>query len=138
MHNLHVQYGPVVRYAPDMLSYIDQRAWKDIHGFKKPSPAKVREAYGVPPNKTPNMLGAFDDDVHARMRRIFAHAFSDKALKEQEPLFLKYINMLVGKLNETLKVNPEAKIDMVRMLSMKTTPRQVITDTNSMCRLHHV
>jgi cytochrome P450 len=138
MHNLHVQYGPVVRYAPNMLSYTDQRAWKDIHGFKKPSPAKVHDSYGVPPNNTPNMLSAFDDDVHARMRRIFAHAFSDKALKEQEPLFLKYINMLVSKLNETLKVNPEAKVDMVRMLSMKTTQLPLTSGTHFSCRLYHV
>ena len=89
-HNLHLKYGPVVRYGPNSLSYTDERGWKDIYGFKKPAPFKDPDAYGTPPNDVPGMLTA-DDEPHARMRRIFAHAFSDKALKEQEPLFLQYI-----------------------------------------------
>jgi hypothetical protein len=54
------------------------------------------------------------------MRRIFAHAFSDKALKEQEPLFVKYIDLLIKKLKEASKENGDAPIDMVRMLNFTT------------------
>jgi hypothetical protein len=32
--DLHKKYGSVVRPAPNNLSYTDDRAWKDIHGFK--------------------------------------------------------------------------------------------------------
>lgn len=35
------------------------------------------------------------------MRRVFAPAFSDRSLKEQEPLFQKYANLLVKKLRES-------------------------------------
>jgi hypothetical protein len=37
MQKLHSQYGPVVRYGPNELSYVDQdsTAWKAIHGHEK-------------------------------------------------------------------------------------------------------
>jgi cytochrome P450 len=117
--NLHRKYGPVVRYAPKNLSYTDERAWKDIHGFKKPAPAKDPEAYGLPPNQVPGLLSA-PDEAHARMRRIFAHAFSDKALKEQEPLFVKYIDVLVSKIKGMAKSKPHTPIDIVRWLNFTT------------------
>lgn len=117
-HELHLEYGPVVRFAPNMLSFIDERAWKDIHGFKKPGPYKDPEVYARPPNGVPGLLSETRDDEHARMRKVFSGAFSDRALKEQEPLFLQYIDLLVEKLKGSIKENPDNGIDMVRMLSM--------------------
>lgn len=37
MHSLHLKYGPVVRFCPDELSYVDQggSAWKAIYGQEK-------------------------------------------------------------------------------------------------------
>ena len=37
MQKLHSQYGPVVRYGPNELSYVDQdyTTWKAIHGHEK-------------------------------------------------------------------------------------------------------
>jgi hypothetical protein len=35
MHKLHLQYGPVVRYSPEALSFVDDEGgavWKAIHG----------------------------------------------------------------------------------------------------------
>jgi cytochrome P450 len=118
-HKLHLKYGPVVRYAPNNLSYTDERAWKEIYGFKKPAPFKNPEAYGVPPNKVPGLLSA-GDEAHSRMRRVFSHAFSDKALKEQEPLFVKYIDVLVSKIKEMATAEPEKPIDIVRWLNFTT------------------
>lgn len=120
-HELHLKYGPVVRFAPNMLSFIDERAWKDIHGFKKPGPYKDPQVYGKPPNGVPGLLSETRDDEHARMRKVFTGAFSDRALKEQEHLFLQYINLLVEKLKISIKEDPENGIDMVRMLSTLST-----------------
>lgn len=100
-----------------MLSFIDERAWKDIHGFKKPGPYKDPQVYAKPPNGVPGLLSETRDDEHARMRKIFTGAFSDRSLKEQEPLFLQYIDLLVEKLKISINENPESGIDMVRMLS---------------------
>ncbi|TID18903.1 cytochrome P450 [Venturia nashicola] len=118
-HELHLKYGPVVRFAPNMLSFIDERAWKDIYGFKKPGPYKD-QFYGNPPNGVPGLLSETRDDEHARMRKIFSGAFSDRAIKEQEPMFLQYIDLLVEKLKILIKENPDNGIDMVRMLNFTT------------------
>lgn len=114
----HLKYGDVVRNGPNSLTFTNERAWKDIHGFKKSAPRKDPLSYGVPPNGQPGLLSEMNDENHARMRKVFASAFSEKALKEQEPLFLQYIDLLVSKLTGFIKEDPAGKIDMVRMLSM--------------------
>lgn len=35
IHQLHVQYGPEVRFGPMDISYTAARAWQDVHGFQK-------------------------------------------------------------------------------------------------------
>jgi cytochrome P450 len=40
------------------------------------------------------------DADHSRYRRLLAHAFSEKALREQEPLIKSYIDLLISKLHE--------------------------------------
>lgn len=35
MHELHEKYGPVVRFAPNEITYISAQAWKDIYGHRK-------------------------------------------------------------------------------------------------------
>lgn len=37
-------------------------------------------------------------DAHARARHVFSPGFSDRALKEQEPLFRKYTDLMMSKL----------------------------------------
>lgn len=54
------------------------------------------------------------------MRKIFTPAFSDRALKQQEPLFVKYTDQLVSRLKEDVAADPEKKCDMVRMYNFTT------------------
>ncbi|TKA73419.1 hypothetical protein B0A49_03039 [Cryomyces minteri] len=119
---LHNQYGPVVRISPDELSYIDARGWKDIYGHRiagKTANNKDRMFYGKAVNDVDSILLA-DEAAHSRSRRIFAHAFSDKALKEQEPLFKNYVNLLAVKLNQILGKDPQAKVDVVKYYNFTT------------------
>lgn len=44
-----------------------------------------------------------NNEDHARQRRILAHAFSDKALREQEYILLRYIDLLICRLKEHIK-----------------------------------
>jgi hypothetical protein len=47
LHNLHKTYGPVVRFSPNILSFIEPDAWKDIYGYKATAFQKdVRHFYG--------------------------------------------------------------------------------------------
>ncbi|KAF2006836.1 cytochrome P450 [Amniculicola lignicola CBS 123094] len=121
---IHREYGDIVRISPDELSIIDPGAWKDVQGHptkntKGSMPSKHFARYGRPLNGEVGMISARDDS-HARQRRIFNPAFSDRALKQQTPLFTKYIDKLVQKLKEGLEEDPDRKWDMVRMYNYTT------------------
>jgi len=123
---LHEQYGEVVRYSPNELSFSSADAWKDLYGHKKAGAANF--------HKNPNFYLApvadeahrvFDvvngnDADHSRMRRIFSNAFSDRALKLQEPLFMTYMDKLVYKFNELYQKNPGHKFNMINMYNFTT------------------
>lgn len=65
-----------------------------------------------------SIIGANDAD-HARYRRILSHAFSDRALRQQEYILLHYIDLLIDRLSEKASsMNPI--IDMVQWLNFTT------------------
>ncbi|KAF2147309.1 uncharacterized protein K452DRAFT_282310 [Aplosporella prunicola CBS 121167] len=116
----HKKYGDVVRIAPDELSFISEKAWQDIYGFRgqrKPEMVKDRTWYAAPPNGVHSIITAARED-HARVRRVFSHAFSDKALKEQEPLVQGYFDTLIRLLHE--KAEKGVIADMVRYYNFTT------------------
>lgn len=61
-----------------------------------------------------------DDSNHARQRRIFSHAFSDRALREQDPLLKHYTDLLVEKLNDARAASPIGKVDIVSFYNFTT------------------
>ncbi|KAL1598832.1 hypothetical protein SLS60_007974 [Paraconiothyrium brasiliense] len=120
---LHERYGNVVRIAPDEVSFVDADAWKDIYGHGS------KGALGGMPHKPwqrhSNTNGATSliiaqDVDHTRMRRLFNPAFSERALKQQEPLFMKYVNLLAEKLHEGIEKDPNHKFDMLKMYNFTT------------------
>lgn len=101
MVKLHEAHGPIVRVGPNQLSFIASQAWKDIYGY--------RGTHGQTFQKDPVLLGPdlkkseegltrADDSSHSRQRHIFSHAFSNKALTEQEPLVRGYVDTLIQRL----------------------------------------
>ncbi|KAH7346694.1 benzoate 4-monooxygenase cytochrome P450 [Rhexocercosporidium sp. MPI-PUGE-AT-0058] len=98
-----MRYGPVVRIAPNKLSYIDEGAWKDIHG-KSLGEKQLAKSPDFMPTKAPNgaqgLVFARRDEDHARLRRHFSHGFSDKALREQQVILLKHFNIWIEKLGQ--------------------------------------
>ncbi|KAF2164203.1 hypothetical protein M409DRAFT_68079 [Zasmidium cellare ATCC 36951] len=114
--DLHQRYGEVVRVAPNELSFSGNGAYRDIHGHKKAglrTLEKDPQFYRTPSGERDIVNGDFDD--HARMRRVFAHAFSDRALKLQEPLFLTHVDKLIKNMREALIQDRRHKFDMVQM-----------------------
>ncbi len=55
---------------------------------------------------------------HRRFRRLFAPAFSERALKQQEPLFRKHVDFLISKLSEN--ATKSENVDMVKMFQFTT------------------
>ncbi|EXJ59416.1 uncharacterized protein A1O5_12297 [Cladophialophora psammophila CBS 110553] len=102
LKDLHDKYGPVVRFAPDDVSFISAGAWKAIYGHRtggEPNFEKDRRLYRGSKTDTRSILVAGDAD-HSRMRRSLAHAFSEKALRGQEDIMQGYIGLLVKRMRE--------------------------------------
>lgn len=105
---LHQQYGPVVRIAPDELSYTTGTAWKKIYGQRFPAEfEKCLDGRGIAGAKMPdpNVSGIVTapHERHARLRRAILPAFSDRALKEQEGFLQLYTDKLVAQLRRACR-----------------------------------
>ncbi|KAI1335065.1 cytochrome P450 [Xylariaceae sp. FL0016] len=116
---LHEKYGPIVHYGPFDVSFISAQAWKDIYGQQKGGKelSKARDFSVQPVNGVPSMLSASIEN-HTRVRRLFSPAFSERALRGQEPLFKQYADLLVSKLLE-LGVNGKP-VEMTRLFNFTT------------------
>lgn len=117
----HEKYGECVRLLPNELSFSGADAYKDIYGFKtngQRTLEKDLKFYLTNHDETRSVVNA-DAENHSRMRRIFSHAFSDRALKMQESMFLTYIDKLVEKLREGCMQKSGAQ-DMVQLLNFTT------------------
>jgi cytochrome P450 len=83
------------------LAFNSPQAFRDIYG----SPAatrtflKDRTHYLPATNGADHLISAADNAVHARHRRLLSHAFSDRALREQEGLVTEYVDKLMAKLS---------------------------------------
>ncbi|KAB2571421.1 Cytochrome P450 monooxygenase rdc4 [Lasiodiplodia theobromae] len=98
---LHKRYGKVVRVSPNELSYSDGDAWKDIYGYGNKG-SLMRDFRTTPRGRDiePSLISTEDNDEHRHLRSILSPAFSQRALKEQEPLLLKYIGLMADKIRE--------------------------------------
>ncbi|KAK3302986.1 cytochrome P450, partial [Chaetomium strumarium] len=123
MHSLHARYGPVVRYSPNDLSYVDEgtTAWKAIHNQDRTGRRefpKAREWFVTPANGVYGINSAAEHEDHRRYRRVFAPAFSERAMKSQEPLFREHVDLLVSKLDEM--VGAGQPVDMCMLYQLTT------------------
>ncbi|KXH26907.1 RadP cytochrome P450 epoxidase [Colletotrichum simmondsii] len=92
---IHETYSGAVRVAPNELSYIQPQAWKDILGRPlKSEMAKDIRFFGGENFGRDSLVTTRPED-HTRQRRIFTHAFSNTALKAQEPLLVDYADQMV-------------------------------------------
>ncbi|KAI1744725.1 cytochrome P450 [Xylaria scruposa] len=99
MQEQHRKYGPTVRFAPNDLSYTESQAWRDICLIPKGKKENGKELkfHPLSANGVPNLITEPSPVRHATVRRIFSSAFSEKALKQQEPLFQKYADLMVAR-----------------------------------------
>ena len=111
IHQLHLRYGPVVRVAPNELSFIDAQAWKDIYGYRPGVDEFAKDAserFSEDPAH-PNIIVA-DRERHATLRRLLSNAFSDKAMRGQIHILSDYTMKLV----ECLRARTSEPVDMVK------------------------
>lgn len=119
LHELHLKYGSIVRYAPDQLSVIDPAVWKDVYGHRTTRLfTKDKVFYGPDPFGAASGMIRAENESHAQQRKLVAHAFSDKALKEQEGILKTYVKLLVKQLAKASEENGE--VDMVKFYNYTT------------------
>jgi hypothetical protein len=98
LSGFHERYGPILRYEPWAVTFTTAEAWKEIYGIR-PRRAQLPKNVKYRENEAPDVI--FSNDVdHSRYRKSLAHAFSEKALRDQEPLIGKYVDLLIEKLKE--------------------------------------
>ncbi|KAI1171705.1 averantin oxidoreductase [Nemania sp. FL0916] len=110
LQKLHNQYGPVVRTGPNELSFIQPTSWKEIYGYKTQEFSKDAKYYNGLPGE-PIILNA-DRTYHGYIRKLLAHGFSEKSLREQEPILKEYVDTLFRRLHEQGQ-NGERALDIV-------------------------
>ena len=120
-HELHERYGPIVRLAPNELSFIHVQAWYDIYDHHQGRLNFPKNPLWMAPGDDGihSILSANDAD-HARYRRLLSHAFSEKALRQQEELIQSYIALLIQRLRTRALSAESAVIDMVQWLNFTT------------------
>ncbi|KAL3482127.1 cytochrome P450 [Aspergillus californicus] len=112
--DLHDKYGPVVRVAPDELSFIDGQAWSDILTKKDGEPGLQKSQIIF---DTQEFHSWFDksDANHNRVRRGLAASFAEPGLLKQEPLLALWVGRFVDKLHDAAANNQT--IDMMTWLN---------------------
>ncbi|KAH9908004.1 putative cytochrome P450 [Xylariomycetidae sp. FL2044] len=115
---LHERYGPVVRIGPNHLSYTDPKAWKDIYGHRVGDQGAMTELpksaiFVKSIRSIPTSIVNADREEHSRFRRALSHGFSDSSMRQQEPLVMRYVDLLTKRLHQecgdgAAKLNIEA------------------------------
>lgn len=101
---LHKQYGPILRIGPNELAFNTAQAFRDIYGARPGGCfPKNRSQYVAPANGVDHLVCAVDNATHARQKRLLAHAFSEKALRDQEGLITGYVDTLITKLRSQIR-----------------------------------
>ncbi|KAL2285704.1 hypothetical protein FJTKL_07712 [Diaporthe vaccinii] len=118
------KYGPVVRIRPGELLFTTPDAWKDIYSHHNGALVKGEELgkfeiFYQTPGITPSLLGESRDN-HTLIRRQLNHGFSDKILRDQEPIVKGYVDLLIQRLRERCIPAPETSNEKDELTRSKT------------------
>lgn len=121
MLDLHKKYGDVVRITPNELAFSSPAAWKDIMGHRKGAEeemGKFMKFYRVNEMDPTDIVNS-DREEHGMLRRQLAHGFSDKSMRDQEPIITQYVNLLLQRLHENCQ-GGDRPVDMMMWYNLTT------------------
>lgn len=96
---LHKKYGPVVRLGPNWLNYSHPEAFPQIAGHRKPG-AAVNEKHDRTWATLRDTIIGSKRENHTRYRKALAHGFTAQAMRDQQPLIMKYVDLLIQRIGE--------------------------------------
>lgn len=107
---VHQKYGPIVRVAPNELALSHESAWRDVMTGSQELP-KWTEYYKVQ-DPQPTYIMSAPIDEHAAIRRKLGQGFSDRAMREMEPIIQGYITQFSERLQQRCdEAQSEANIE---------------------------
>lgn len=126
IRDLHKQYGPVVRIAPNELSYTSSAAWRKIYGQRSPEFEKAVDGRGIAPVEINGKRALMTEtsEGHARLRKAINPAFSERAVRDQEKYLQAHSDTLLSQL---LKSCFQGPVDSKHFFNTILTPSR--TDT---------
>lgn len=112
LRDLHNRYGPVVRIAPDELSYITPEAWKDIYSNRN-IPKNAVWA-GQEEKKHPVSIVSTNEETHLRNRRALTGAFTEHAISEHASALEELVGLMITRFKESIaSAEGKAVVDLV-------------------------
>lgn len=114
---LHKKYGPIVRVAPNGLAVDGAIGFPQIYQHKAGKPEWPKRRGFFHAHDEDGLIGG-TLEVHRRLRRQLAHAFSEASMYEQEPVVKQYIDSLCDRIGE--KAATGEVFDIVRWFNFTT------------------
>ncbi|KAM4067774.1 cytochrome p450 [Hirsutella rhossiliensis] len=119
---LHQKYGPAVRIGPNHVSLDGSIGWPEVYGHSRIKSLPVPDLYAhlliLRAIEQHEALVSASRDGHRRQRRQLGHAFSDAALAQQEPVIIKYVDMMLDRLSR--RADEGQSINIVEWLNFTT------------------
>lgn len=113
---MHERYGPVVRVAPDELSFIDPEAWKDIYSNRNIH--KDATWTGNEEKDHPISIVSTDEATHLRNRRALTGAFTEHAVAEHATVLEDLVGTMIERFMEaTNNANNHVTLNVVDWLN---------------------
>lgn len=131
IQRLHDKYGPVLRIAPNEVTFSHPDAWKDIFQPRKGHDEFLKDTtwWKTQPGMPNSLISSIDIDSHARIRKLLTPGFTARALKDQEPFIQRYVSLLIERLHEQLDQNAEMRPTEVDLVPCLTTQLSIFLGT---------
>jgi cytochrome P450 len=111
IHELHQQYGPIVRISPNEVAIADTQAFKSIHGGFPKSSWYIGQTT-VPIKAVFNMS---DNKEHATRRRLLAKGFTkSNIVRDWEDTVFENVKLCVRKMIQDAKQSPTGNVDVMK------------------------
>lgn len=104
---LHGIYGPVLRIAPNKVTFADEATWADIFQHRSDKWQFLKDPlwWSRQPGQPNSLLCAIDPEEHARIRKLMAPAFTAVLLCASILTLQMHSEVLKDDVNESLPPN---------------------------------
>ncbi|KAJ0416241.1 cytochrome P450, partial [Aspergillus carlsbadensis] len=122
IQRLHEKYGPVIRIAPNEVTFAHPDAYKDIFQPDQNQRQFLKDPlwWARQPGHPDSLLSAISPEKHAQMRRVLSPGFTTHALRSQEVFVQKYVNLLIAQLSDLLGEAKTMDVDMTPWFNYTT------------------